>query len=275
MLLGEIRAALQYTVPDSSGAAPTPVPARPPRVQAAHFTVEWIHVPEGHYKAGSDPSCMRALLKRFGLPEDNLRVLCHEIREVWVPEFWITRFPVTNELYEAFVRDTGRALPRNWGAPGQVPSHPVVWIGWTEAREFAEWLGCELTTIYEWEKAARGCDDLRCYPWGDQFDKARCRCAEDKIGCIAPVGTYPAGDSPYGVSDMVGNVLEWTKDHRSDGYVAAKGGAFDMTCEVYGLIHFTAWVQDGFPDEDRGFRLVSHVDPGHLRVGTHVIRERF
>jgi formylglycine-generating enzyme required for sulfatase activity len=68
-----------------------------------------------------------------------------------------------------------------------------------------------LPTEFEWEKAARGVDG-REWPWGNEFDETRCNTLESKKGGTSPVGSYsPQGDSPFGVADMAGNVLEWTQ----------------------------------------------------------------
>jgi formylglycine-generating enzyme required for sulfatase activity len=81
----------------------------------------------------------------------------------------------------------------------------------------------------QWEKAARGSDG-RVYPWGDTFDERRANTAESGLADTSPVGSYPEGASVYGVSDLAGNVFEWTRTPGRDaGTFVLKGGAWLAT----------------------------------------------
>lgn len=145
--------------------------------------------------------------------------------EVDLPAFYIGQYPVTNAEYAAFVKASGgQTPPRHW-EKGQVPpelaSHPVVNVTWQDAVAYCDWLSQQTGKEYrlpaeaEWEKAA-GWDvqkgaKLR-YPWGDEWDAGRCNNKENGPGDTTPVGQYrqAGSDSPHGLSDMAGNVWEWT-----------------------------------------------------------------
>ena len=124
-------------------------------------------------------------------------------------------------------------------------AHPANCVDWAQAREFCEAAGARLPTEAEWELAARGTDGRR-YPWGDaeptssRLNACGAECVAwgkkhgvDLIGmyrdddgwpATSPVGSFPAGASPYGAVDMTGNVLEWVED-RHGPYDAAESHA--------------------------------------------------
>jgi formylglycine-generating enzyme required for sulfatase activity len=107
-------------------------------------------------------------------------------RLVELDRFWISRYPVTNAQYTAFVNATGHVPPAHW--PGGRPqagmgNHPVVYVTWEDAIAYCKWWAARvrdgrpqvwrgrhveaatqgplswtvrLPTSAEWEKAARG-----------------------------------------------------------------------------------------------------------------------
>ena len=165
-----------------------------------------------------------------------------------VASFWMMKYEVTNAAFAAFVASTGyrtdvedagfgylwdehwrRGAGANWrhpfGLDGGIEDkrdHPVVQVSARDAAAFCAWLGLRLPSEAEWEFAARGTDQRR-YPWGNDladapaarqanFGTLACCAADASDGYLhtAPVGSYPAGASPFGLLDMAGNVWEWT-----------------------------------------------------------------
>lgn len=185
--------------------------------------MEFMRVPAGSFLMGSDN----------GSGDEKPQ------HTVDIPyDYWMARFPVTNELYDNYVVDNDIIHPASikrlilvpkggdetegvdWG---NIKDHPLCNISWYSAIEYCQWLdnlykdelpagfNLRLPTEAEWEKSARGTDG-RLYPWGDKFDSVRCNTQESGLKSTSPVGVYsPQGDSPYGIADMLGNVWEWTQ----------------------------------------------------------------
>jgi formylglycine-generating enzyme required for sulfatase activity len=166
------------------------------------------------------------------IPAGNF-LMGDEKRSVHVDAFYIDKYPVTNAEYAKFVEATGHPPPPHWeetggACPGDMPNHPVVFVNWFDAQDYAIWAGKRLLTEAEWEKGARGTDG-RVYPWGDEFDKIMCNASEAGIGGTTPVRKYsPYGDSPYKVCDIAGNVWEWTATDWAPGSSSKvqRGGSF-------------------------------------------------
>ncbi|MFJ8487559.1 ergothioneine biosynthesis protein EgtB [Streptomyces sp. NPDC094038] len=162
-----------------------------------------------------------------------------------VAPYWIDTVPVTNGRYLAFIedggyenerwwtpegwahirehsisaphfwhREGGQWLRRRFGATEVVPpEEPVLHVSWYEADAYARWAGRRLPTEAEWEKAARhhpGEHRSRRYPWGDADPAPNHANLGQRHLRPAPAGSYPDGESPLGVRQLIGDVWEWT-----------------------------------------------------------------
>jgi sulfatase modifying factor 1 len=201
---------------DVTQGSPAPVPGTreglstsPPMpdilVIDAPFRLELVRVPAGEFWMGSDPT-----LDRYAWPGEVPK------HRVYVSEFYIGKYAVTNVQYATYARVNGIAFEFEIVAGKR--NHPVVEVLWDEAVAFCKWVGqvagrnVRLPTEAEWEKAARSADG-RIYPWGNSWEASRLNSEEAGVGETTPVDKYsPSGDSPYGAADMAGNVWEWTAD---------------------------------------------------------------
>jgi formylglycine-generating enzyme required for sulfatase activity len=139
---------------------------------------------------------------------------------VTLSPYHIERTEVTQAQYLACMQAcvcTTPLIPDKW-TPQMTPNHPVSGVTHDQADAFCRWAGRRLPTEAQWEFAARGTDG-RVYPWGN--DAPTCTNVFDPSQRVATwlfcstgnpvdVGTHnPAGDSPFGVKEMAGNVWEW------------------------------------------------------------------
>ena len=165
---------------------------------------------------------------------------------VEVGGFAIDRFPVTTRRYAAFVADGGYTRPELWSERGRAwldetgerapqgwvpdraggwlvrrfgnlepldPREPVQHVCFFEAEAFARWSGARLPTEAEWEKAARWDPTerrARTHPWGEAPPGPDLANLDQVAFGPAPVGSFPAGASAYGVEQLLGDVYEWT-----------------------------------------------------------------
>jgi iron(II)-dependent oxidoreductase len=181
-----------------------------------------------------------------------------------VPPFFIDRAPVTNAQYQAFIDAGGYEDPRWWAGRGWAhrqeagltgPAHwhgdgtytrfgrrepivgdePVVHVDWHEASAYAAWAGRRLPTEAEWEKAARfdpATGRSRRYPWGDDDPTPEHANLGQRHLSPAPVGAYPAGASPAGVHQLIGDVWEWTSS-AFGGYPGFRAFPYREYSEVF------------------------------------------
>lgn len=213
---------------------------RLPRRTAAADDQARIHVPAGVFVMGTDD---------HSAAYDNER----PAHPVAVDEFWIDKYPVTVRRFDEFVSAGGYERPEYWSDEGWAwlqevghlapqgwmpdlgggwlvrrfghvlaldPAEPVEHISFHEAEAFARFVGGRLPTEAEWEKAAAwnpATGSTSTYPWGEALPTPD----HANLGHVgwgpAPIGSYPAGASPTGVEQMLGDTYEWTTSF-FDGY---------------------------------------------------------
>ncbi len=178
-----------------------------------------------------------------------------------LPAFDIARYPVTNQQYALFLKaNQAVAAPPHWKGrefPLGKGRHPVVGVCYHEAQSFCRWLGCRLPTAQQWEKAARGTDG-RSYPWGESWvDGKYCNTWNTHNQGSAPVDKYPAGASPYGVQDMVGNAWEWTATEYNGPFLhELRGGSWKSFSGLVAAVTQQDWLTLDDRRDDVGFRCV-------------------
>ncbi|GAA2663611.1 MULTISPECIES: SUMF1/EgtB/PvdO family nonheme iron enzyme [Actinosynnema] len=180
---------------------------------------------------------------------------------VWIPDFYIDVYPVSNADYARFIVATGHAPPHHWPDgrhPAELADHPVVFVTWEDAAAYAAWAGKALPTSQQWEKAARGTRGT-VYPWGDQPTPAKCNVRENGVGQTTPRVCYQSGASPYGVYDLCGNVWEWCATESKPGRQELKGGAWTSPFNRATPSSFND-AAVSMCDDDTGFRCVAPVE---------------
>ncbi len=242
---------------------------------------DMIVIPAGEFIMGSDDG-------------DINEVPAHV---VFLDSYFIDKTEVTNAAYKLCVRDgvcqspleiTSRTRDQYYGNV-QFDNYPVIHIDWGMAKAYCEWRGARLPTEAEWEKAARGGHGF-IYSWGDEFACHKGNFDdEEKIDSYvvpggpncdgyedtAPVGSYPAGASSYGVMDLNGNVWEWVNSQsslypyiagdgrespNSDSDRVVKGGAFTAN-NYFSRSSNRRFLNPVTTDDVTGFRCAMDVMP--------------
>ncbi len=184
--------------------------------------MEQVVIPAGTFRMGSDYEEEREK------PE----------HKVWLDTYWIDTYEVTNSQYAMCVSagacnspDYRNSLTQDkYYGNNNFANYPVLFVSWYDASDYCGWVGGRLPTEAEWEKAARGDQDARNFPWGDHFGSnyanlcdRNCTMSwkntnyDDGFIDTSPVTDFPDGVSPYGAMNMAGNVCEWVADwYKSD-----------------------------------------------------------
>ena len=222
---------------------------------------------------------------------------------VTLPEFWIDKYEVTYGQYAKFVaalqarptteyddprqpriKSQDMHKPKHWeifhgqaqvgGKAHSTPidlNCPVMEVDWWDAFAYAKWMGRELPTEQEWEKAARGTQGF-IYPWGDEPGPKKANSNTDFHGGDPnakgetdgfvywnPVDKNKSDKSPFGVIGMAGNVAEWiaTWDTAKKRPIF-KGGSF-MSSD--NRLDSRKDLDASIPSEALGFRTVTRTPP--------------
>ncbi|MEM7217016.1 MAG: SUMF1/EgtB/PvdO family nonheme iron enzyme [Pseudomonadota bacterium] len=157
------------------------------------------------------------------------------VHAVVSPDLAASRYPITVSQYAVFLTEGAqvpahwqpqgwtwwqaqeRDVPEDWEAQLRVPNAPVVGVSWYEADACARWLDGSLPTEEQWEWLARG-RAARRFPWGDEPPDDQRAVFDAPLDRVGPVGISPLGWSPEGLSDLAGNVDEWTASPWRDSY---------------------------------------------------------
>lgn len=138
--------------------------------------------------------------------------------QVVLDPYWIDKYEASNARYKEFMKATNHPAPAYWDDPRlNKPNQPVVGVSWTDANTFCRWEGKRLPTEAEWERAAKGPETDRHYPWGHHLDPKKANYGQI-VGRTMPVDSYAEGVSGYGVHNMAGNVFEWVNDWYEPSY---------------------------------------------------------
>ena len=170
--------------------------------------MEMVFVPAGEFEMGSDDG-----------DSDE-----YPVRQIYMDAYWIDKFEVSNAQYARCVAAgvcseqlyPGSNSGRDYYGNPDYNNYPVINVTWEHAQTYCEWVGGNLPTEAQWEKASRGTDG-RSYPWGEE--SPTCQLANFNVGndniCVGDtniVTAHESGASPYGALNLAGNVWEWVYD---------------------------------------------------------------
>ena len=235
---------------------------------------QWIRIPAGEARLG------RAKDSGFGW--DN------EFGEhtVTLPDFSVRQYKVTNGEYLAFVNEGG-SQPHYWRRRGQdwmlrtlfgeipLPLDWPVYVTHAQAIAFAEYTDAALPSEAQWDRSAYPAGDpSQRFPWGNAH-AAQCANLDFRSWDPCSVTATPAGDSAFGVSQLLGNGWEWTCDELrpfpgfeehccypgyssnffDDEHFVLKGGS-QRTAMRLARRSFRNWFRQDYPYVYATFRLV-------------------
>jgi formylglycine-generating enzyme required for sulfatase activity len=186
-----------------------------------------VTIPAGHFVMGTP----EAEAAKVGAPYNLYAHWELPLHKVTIGKaFALGRYPVTVGEYRQFADAVGPEVAGSaWRFPGIAQSErdPVVNVNWDEAKAYADWLSKKtgqtyrLPTEAEFEYAARAGTTTPAY-WGP-IEGGHAPCADCGSQWsnkrTAPVGQF--APNPWGLSDMLGNVLQWVDDCWTPNYYNA------------------------------------------------------
>ena len=208
--------------------------------------LSWVFLPAGSFSLGC-------------VPDDRLCATDERpTRRASVGNFWLNRTEVDVNAFKKCVRAGACAEPEaekdpcNWE---RRPDHPMNCVDWNQASAYCKWARGSLPTAAEWEYAARS-GEAAPWPWGPT-PPTQAHARFDSLDGTAPVGTYSKGDTRWGVSDLAGNVAEWTASDYSSQEKEIRGGNWTSTAKDL-RVSARSSQRPGYRSDLIGFRCAVH-----------------
>ncbi len=261
-------------------------PASARLISTKNTTQKYAKAPQGMVEIPAGKFKMKVEFGDYFIPYPEVL----EKEEVKMPAFYMDKFPVTNAEFLVFLEKSkykpsdSENFLKHWKNGKPVPGEenkPVVYISYEDAQAFAKWAGKRLPTEMEWQFAAQT-EKLYDWPWGDKIqvtsekeeitgtltvetlkgiDSTLCNPGN---GFLDVVGSFPKGENPNGLQDLVGSVWQLTNDVYDDctySFVMLKGGSYFKPEDSW-------WYVQGGPKNLRWRQMLLRISQGFERKAT-------